>query len=204
MLLINRRSLEGAQHCAAQTTTGDILESVLIDAWVEGESTQLRVFASDGTIIGAYIHYLDDIPAIKCQNLRVAVPLPVVTQALALSEDRMIELRLEDGDFSLFSLAGIEFKPMNGSYPELEQHIPSPQLTVKSDLPRFDSCTFLRAESAFKAFYGQKKEKVGFGNLTAFVETETCVLHMGAGHAVVVISPLSFCEKDSYPGFFEG
>jgi len=101
---ISIESLEGARRCAAQTTTGHILESVLIDAWVESGKTQLRVFASDSAVIGAYIHYVDDIPALPMQNLRVAVPLPVVVRALALNEENVIEFRLVDGFFSLGGL----------------------------------------------------------------------------------------------------
>jgi hypothetical protein len=202
-IYLDKQSLKGAQYCAAQTTTSAILDSVLIDVWVGCESSHVRVFASDGTIIGVCMQYLDDIPAISRQNLRIAIPLEVVVQVLSLSADNMIEFRFEDGPF-LFFLGGIEFKPMSGYYPKLEDHIPSSKLTVKNDLPRFDSRLFVRAENALKAFYGVAAEKIGFGTLTAFVEEDTCVFHDGSGYAVVVIPPIALCNKEYYSGLFKG
>ena len=183
---ISLDTLKASIHCAATKDVRYYLNGVLFDTMHGVDS--MRIVSTDGTVLSMFVQELPDHP----DSMQVIVPLEIIKQACSLHKKAvMIDFECNE---NAYKLGGIEFTPVDGTYPDYTRVIPNPSsITQESKGIQYNPELLLRGKKALDNFYGGKK---GFDyRLDHNAAGGPGVMHRGESKAIVCVMP---CRAEEY------
>lgn len=185
-------TLKASLHCAAKTDVRYYLNGVYIYA----HGLHCELVSTNGHILSAF--RVDNCAQDYIPETSVIIPLEIAKQAIALHKKAkvidMVITKITDsnGERTEFKLGGIEFKPVDGNFPDYNRVIPRSETLVdiapaNFAIPIFDPAYLELAKKALTDHYQAKKEVF---NLAFNLNGGPGVMHRGENCALVCIMPV--------------
>lgn len=203
-LSIPTSTLKASIHCAATKDIRYYLNGVYLDT--TAGLNLLRVVSTDGTVLSVFSHLINEIESHDA-TISAIVPLDIVKQAVTLHKKsnsiEFVTTRITDSEGVRveYKLGGIEFKPVEGKFPDYIRVIPGrDSLGNNSNGIQYNPELLLRAKKALAEFYGANVKKIGTYQLDHNHNGGAGVMHDGDASALVCVMPCKVKEQ-SFAGY---